>query len=390
MTMRHTIKEISIIFIVCLWCAVLPTSASAIDQEEDNSATQDKVESTLIQEFDFQDINNSLKDIFPGEKIDFKETVQGLIKGDIKFTTALIGRLVKEKIFYEFNYHKESLVHILLIAIIAAVFTNFSSVFQNKQVSEISFYILYLLLITICLSSFQMLIASVEQNLTMLVSFMQVLSPAYFLGVAFASGSASSVAFYNIVLLLIYLVELLILNFLLPLVHILIMVKILNHLSEEDYLSKFAELLETVIAWTLKTLLACVIGLNVIQGLLSPAIDSLKRSALTRGAEAIPGVGDAIGGVAQVVLGTAVLIKNGIGMAGAIICIIICLAPIIQMAVMTLLYKLTAAMIQPISDKRLVNCVGSMGEGCQLLLRVVFTAGVLFLITIAVVTAATT
>lgn len=388
--MRHTIKEISIIFIVCLWCAVLPTSASAIDQEEDNSATQDKVESTLIQEFDFQDINNSLKDIFPGEKIDFKETVQGLIKGDIKFTTALIGRLVKEKIFYEFNYHKESLVHILLIAIIAAVFTNFSSVFQNKQVSEISFYILYLLLITICLSSFQMLIASVEQNLTMLVSFMQVLSPAYFLGVAFASGIASSVAFYNIVLLLIYLVELLILNFLLPLVHILIMVKILNHLSEEDYLSKFAELLETVIAWTLKTLLACVIGLNVIQGLLSPAIDSLKRSALTRGAEAIPGVGDAIGGVAQVVLGTAVLIKNGIGMAGAIICIIICLAPIIQMAVMTLLYKLTAAMIQPISDKRLVNCVGSMGEGCQLLLRVVFTAGVLFLITIAVVTAATT
>lgn len=388
--MRHTIKEISIIFIVCLWCAVLPTSASAIDQEEDNSATQDKVESTLIQEFDFQDINNSLKDIFPGEKIDFKETVQGLIKGDIKFTTALIGRLVKEKIFYEFNYHKESLVHILLIAIIAAVFTNFSSVFQNKQVSEISFYILYLLLITICLSSFQMLIASVEQNLTMLVSFMQVLSPAYFLGVAFASGSASSVAFYNIVLLLIYLVELLILNLLLPLVHILIMVKILNHLSEEDYLSKFAELLETVIAWTLKTLLACVIGLNVIQGLLSPAIDSLKRSALTRGAEAIPGVGDAIGGVAQVVLGTAVLIKNGIGMAGAIICIIICLAPIIQMAVMTLLYKLTAAMIQPISDKRLVNCVGSMGEGCQLLLRVVFTAGVLFLITIAVVTAATT
>lgn len=388
--MRHTIKEISIIFIVCLWCAVLPTSASAIDQEEDNSATQDKVESTLIQEFDFQDINNSLKDIFPGEKIDFKETVQGLIKGDIKFTTALIGRLVKEKIFYEFNYHKESLVHILLIAIIAAVFTNFSSVFQNKQVSEISFYILYLLLITICLSSFQMLIASVEQNLTMLVSFMQVLSPAYFLGVAFASGSASSVAFYNIVLLLIYLVELLILNFLLPLVHILIMVKILNHLSEEDYLSKFVELLETVIAWTLKTLLACVIGLNVIQGLLSPAIDSLKRSALTRGAEAIPGVGDAIGGVAQVVLGTAVLIKNGIGMAGAIICITICLAPIIQMAVMTLLYKLTAAMIQPISDKRLVNCVGSMGEGCQLLLRVVFTAGVLFLITIAVVTAATT
>lgn len=167
-------------------------------------------------------------------------------------------------------------------------------------------------------------------------------------------------------------------------------IRVLNNLSAEEYLSKFAELIEFIVTWTLKTLLAAIIGLNVIQGLISPAIDSLKRGVLTKGVEAIPAIGDALGGTAEIVLGTAVLVKNGIGVTGAIICIAICVIPILQMFVMAFLYKLTSAFIQPVSDKRIVGCVSGMGEGCQILLRVIFTTGMLFLLTIAIVTATTT
>ena len=38
--------------------------------------------------------------------------------------------------------------------------------------------------------------------------------------------------------------------------------------------------------------------------MISPAVDTVKRSAVTRTAEAIPGVGDAIGGVTEVVFKT--------------------------------------------------------------------------------------
>ena len=207
---------------------------------------------------------------------------------------------------------------------------------------------------------------------------------------AIASGSSSSLIFYNIVLFLIYVAETLILRFLLPLVNIYIMVQVMNYLAGEEYLSQFAELLKKLISWILKTLVTCVIGINVIQGMLAPAIDALKRSALTKTAEAIPGIGNAIGGVTDVVLGTAVLIKNGIGMAGAAVLIAICAVPILQMAVMTLLYKLAAALVQPVSDKRITGCIGSVSEGYELLVKVIFSTGVLFLITIAVVTASTT
>lgn len=379
------------IFIVILGCFFSPRTvyATEIRDKDEQTELQKEAEETIWKEFEFSEIEDLLDDIFPEKKTDFQDLIKKMLSGQTEPSLQVIGEMISDQFFYEWKSSKAGMVHILLIVIVAAVFTNFSNVFQNQQISEISFYVLYLLLITIGLNSFRILIVSASENLERLIGFMKVLGPVYFLAVAFAAGSSTSILFYNLVLLLIYLVELVILNFLIPFVQVYIVVKVMNNLSEEDYLSKFAELCETVIAWTLKTLLAGVTGVNIIQGLLSPAIDSLKRSVVGRSAEAIPVVGDAIGGVTEVILGTAVLIKNGIGVAGALVCIGICLVPIIQMAVVTLLYKLIAAMIQPVSDKRIVGCISSIADGSQMLLRIIFTTGVLFLLTIAVVTATT-
>ena len=121
--------------------------------------------------------------------------------------------------------------------------------------------------------------------------------------------------FLYVILFLIYAVEIVVVRFLLPVINVYIMVQVLGNLTGEDFLSEFAGLLQKIVSWILRTLLAGIIGINVVQGLLAPAVDTLRRSALTRTAEALPWVGNAVGGAAEVVLGTAVLIKNGIGMA---------------------------------------------------------------------------
>ena len=291
--------------------------------------------------------------------------------------------------FYALGSCRENLGHILLIAVIAAVFSNFSGVFQSRQISEISFYLLYLLLVALCLNSFQAVLDWVGEGVEALTTFMGAFCPVYFLAVAVAKGSVTAVAFYNLVLFLIYLAQMVIAGFLLPVIHIYFIVQVLNFLSREDYLSKLAGVLHMGVAWALKTVLACVVGLNVIQGLISPAVDSVKRSVLTRGVEAIPGVGDAIGGVTEVALGTAVLVKNGIGVTGAVICVALCVVPLVQIGCIALLYKLAAALIQPVSDQRVAGCIESVGDGCRLLMRVVFTTGLLFLLTIVVAAALT-
>lgn len=356
---------------------------------EDADAVQEEIEDAIMSEFDFDEIEKSLQEMFPEEKIEFRDVVSSLMSGEPEETGRLFIDFLSDMISYEFRYNWHNLVYILLISIAAAVFSNFSGAFRNKQISDISFYVLYMLLITMCLTSFQTASQGVEGRLDSVVEFMRVLCPSYFLAVAFASGGVTSVFFYNVILLLIYVVELVIVRFLLPVIHIYIMVRVLGNLTGEDFLSEFAGLIHKIVTWALRTLLACVVGVNVVQGLLAPAIDTLKRSALTRTAEALPWVGNAMGGAAEIFFGTAVLIKNGIGMAGAVIAVLICIGPIVQMALMALMYKLAAALVQPVSDKRITACISGVSEGYELMVRVIFTVGILFLLTIAVVAVST-
>lgn len=363
--------------------------SSEEDAEEDTGRIQQEVEDALLSEFDFDEIEDSLRRMFPREKISFSEVVSELMSGDIAGVGKIFVEYLSDRIFYEFRYNRENLVYMLLVALTAAVFTNFAGAFQNRQVSEISFYILYMLLITLCLTAFRIATQGLEEQLDSLLDFMRVLCPSYFLAVAFASGSVTSLFFYNVILFLIYAVEIVVVRFLLPVINVYIMVQVLGNLTGEDFLSEFAGLLQKIVSWILRTLLAGIIGINVVQGLLAPAVDTLRRSALTRTAEALPWVGNAVGGAAEVVLGTAVLIKNGIGMAGAIITVLICAVPVLRMLILAFLYRLAAALVQPVSDKRITGCISSVSEGYELLVRVIFTAGVLFLLTIAVVAAST-
>ena len=382
------------LFMIMLVLLVFAIGTKIVSAEEQNDrgedVVQEKVEEAILSEFDFHEIEKSLQEMFPEEKIGFEDVVSSLLSGDPEQTGSLFIDFLSDLIFYEFRYNWHNLVYILFISLAAAVFSNFSGVFQNRQISDISFYVLYMLLITLCLTSFQTAVQGLEGRLDSVAEFMRVLCPSYFLAVAFASGSVTSMFFYNVILFLIYVVELVIVQFLLPVIHIYIMVRVLGNLTGEDFLSEFAGLIQKVVTWVLRSLLACVIGVNVVQGLLAPAIDTLKRSALTRTAEALPWVGNLMGGAAEVFLGTAVLIKNGIGMAGAVIAALICLGPIVQMALMVLMYKLAAALVQPVSDKRITACITGVSEGYELMVRVIFTVGLLFLLTIAVVAVSTT
>lgn len=379
------------LFTILLVLIVFGLGTKIVDAAEDPDmdAVQEDIREALLSEFDFDEIEDSLTQMFPQEKITFGEVVSSLISGDMEETIRMFLQFLADQVSYEFDYNRKNLVYVLLVALTAAVFSSFAGAFKSRQISDISFYVMYMLLITLCLTAFRTSAEGMEERLGYLVDFMRVLCPSYFLAVAFASGSVTSLFFYNVILFLIYIVELVIVRFLLPVVNIYIMVRVLGNLTGEDFLSEFADLIKKVVSWILKTLLVCVISVNVVQGLLAPAIDAVKRSALTRTAEALPWVGNAVGGVAEVVLGTAVLIKNGIGMAGAVISVAICAVPIFQMLIMALMYKLAAALVQPVSDKRITTCISGVSEGYEIMVKVIFTAGLLFMITIAIVAVST-
>lgn len=375
--------------VLCSFCLYTVAYADDTDTSASVSESSSEIRDAILSTFDYGEIDNSLKELFPDAQIKFEDVLSEILSGDLKHSFRLLGTFAKEQCVYLLQMEKKTLIYIVMIAMIAAVMNQFTGILQNRQVAGIGFYIIYLMLIALTITAFDVVLSKVEAGILAVTGFMSVFCPVYFLAVAVAKGSVTSVAFYNLMLFLIYGVELIIGKILLPVVRVYMMIRVLNFLTPEEMFEKFSELMALIVKWTLRTALACVIGVNLIQGMISPAIDTVRRSAVTKGAEAIPGVGNLLGGMTEVAIGTAVLVKNGIGMTGALICIALCTLPLIQIAATELLYKMTAVMIQPVSDDRVIGCVEAVAEGCGLLLQMVFTVGLLFLLTIAIVAALT-
>lgn len=374
-----------VIFVFCAGSMIVEAAPGSSDSSEaSEEELVEQASEALLSEFDFSGIEESLDRMLPQDKVRFEKVVGALITGDLEETGQWFVRFIRDQLFYEFSYNRKAVVYIIMAAFASAVFSNFADAFRNRQISDVSFYVIYMLVITLCITAFHTTISGLEEGIGSLTGFMQVFCPVYFMAVAFASGSTSALFFYNVVLFLIYVAELLIIHILLPAVNIYIMIRVLGNVTDEDFLSELSELIRKAVVWTLRFMVGCVVGINVIQGLLAPAVDTVRRSAVTRTAEAVPWVGDLMGGTAEVLVGTAVLIKNGIGMAGALTAVGLCAAPALQMLVMALLYRLAAAVVQPVSDKRITSCISSVSEGYELLLRVLVTTGALFLLTIAI------
>ncbi|MDF2472417.1 MAG: hypothetical protein K0R21_199 [Anaerocolumna sp.] len=343
------------------------------------------------EDIDYHAIQDVIDDVLQAdETINFEEYVMDLLSGKSDFSFKTIAGDIKDGIMNEIHSNIGTLTGLISIAVIAAVFTNFSHAFQNSQIAETGFYIAYLLLFSILTVSFISAAKLAGNTLSAILEFMKVLIPSYFITVAFASGAAASMVYYQATLFLITFVDALLIHLVIPMINIFLIVSMANNLSKDDMLSKLSELISIVVKWMLKTLLAIVIGVNAIQGLILPVAESIKRSVFIKAAGSIPGVGNVLGSVTESIIGAGVLLKNAVGVAGVVVILIICAVPIIKLVVTVLIYRISCAAVQPISDKRMLNCVTASAEAAGLLLQTVFVGAVLFLLTITIVAATTT
>lgn len=344
----------------------------------------------LYDDINYDDIQEVIDNIMDREDaVDFGDYVGKLMSGEEAFSLSAIGNKLVQSISGEFKAHITTFGRLISIALIAAIFTNLSMAFKYHQVSETGYYVTYLLLFGLLISSFISASHIASTVIREVLDFMKALVPAYFMSVAFCSGSLSSFTFYKVALILITLVDFIIIKVLIPMVNFYLIIVLANNLSKEDMLSKLAGLLELIIKWTLRSLLAAVIGFQAIQGLIVPVADQVKRSTVFKASSALPGVGNAIGSVAETVIGAGILLKNAIGVAGLVVIIVICSIPMVQLTVVTLIYRFSSAALQPISDKRIIECISASAKSAEMLLQCVLVGAILFLLTITIVAIST-
>ena len=144
-----------------------------------------------------------------------------------------------------------------------------------------------------------------------------------------------------------------------------------------------------VVNWGMKAAVTAVLGLSVVQNLINPVKDRMSQGTLAKVTSMIPGVGSAANGVGEVLLGSGLIIKSGIGIAGIIVLLCIGIGPLLKTGIITLLYKIMAAVVEPLSDKRIAGCIRQLSEAAMLYVRVQGYCVLMFFVTIALTVAAT-
>ena len=321
-------------------------------------------------------------------QISFSDLVGQLVNGDIQGVFAHLKDYLPDQLFYEIRSNRIVLVQMAGIVFISAVFTNFSMAFSKTFVAETGFYLTYMVLFSLLLTSFMTVTQMASGLMENMLKFMSALVPVFCLAVTFTGNIQTGMWYQQAMVTGITLTEWLISKFILSMIHMYVLISLVNQLSKENALSKCADLIKTVAGWSLKTVLGVILGLNFIQSLVMPAFDSLKNGWAMRVTSAVPGVGDAMGTAMQTVIGSAVLIKNGIGAAGLIVLAFLFLIPAVKLAVIVLMYQAAQAIVQPVADKRMLTCLHCVAEGVLLILKVQGMVFILFFLSMAMMTAA--
>lgn len=338
-----------------------------------------------LNHYDLNGVQQSFEELFPGFSLDTQQLFSLIMEGEFFRAGSLFLQSVGEGFAGELTGVREVLVSILVIGIVSALFSDFSDLFSGKQVSQVGGYFLYLLLMAVLTRAFisaaELAVSTMENT----VLFVKMFIPTWFLTVGATGSGQSAVFYYQVMLIAVYLVESFLLNILVPLVHCYVVLALLSGIWAEERLALLLELLKKGIVFAQKIALGAITGLSLVQSVILPVADRLKMSALRKVVTAIPGIGNMTDGVTELVIGSAVLIKNSMGIFLLFLLLAACLVPLLKLFVIGGIIKLGAALSGVISDKRISGCADKVGEGCFLLLRCLFTAITLFLIVIAVV-----
>lgn len=391
--MRATRVGACLLFLICLLLGSGIEVKASWQQGQDSSQNDhamSEIELLGIGE-EVKEIENYLRQSLGEGQADFSflSLMKSLLTGQFSQAAYEAGKGMKNSLLNEIEAGGGLLLQVVMIGIVGAVFSNFSSIFRGSHISETGFFVTYLLLFTCLAASFFASLQIAAKVLEQIFSFLRVLMPAYFMAVAFAGGSLSAAALYAVMMAAVTLVSWICKNILLPMVRIDVLLVLAGHVAKEETFTRMTELLEEAVGWILKTLTGLILGFHIIQSMVLPYADSAGQAGIRKLVELIPGVGSGANALTQVVLGSGVLIKNTMGAAAVAVLLILTLVPMAKLAVLMVLYQAAAAVMQPVCDRRVVSCVNGIAKGHKLLLKIVAASLILFILAIALTCAAT-
>lgn len=319
-----------------------------------------------------------------GEDFSFSALWQRMRSGEFSWDLGEFLYSLSGMLFKEVFASGALLGQLLVLAVICLILTNLKDAFGKGEISILSRAVVYLLLITIAIGSFSQVLAYARSSVTQMSDFLLAILPALMTLLAAMGGISSVSILHPAMLFVLSLLLNMMKNIIFPLIYFNAVLRLVGHISPRFNLDKMAGLFKDVALGIMSISLTLFIAFLGLMGVAGATLDGLAvKAAKAASGIFIPIVGRSMADALDSVIGTTLILKNAIGVIGVLIIIVLCALPGVKILAQVLIYRLAAAIIQPLGEEQLSEALYGLSNALLLLFAAVAVSGLFFFFVLA-------
>lgn len=307
-----------------------------------------------------------------------------------QFRTGLSGlfQRIAEFLFKEIYTNINLMIKLLILAIFCAIIKNLQSSFLSEGVGELGFYVCYAVIVTILVISFNTAMNMGRDTIDSMVAFMQATVPLLMTLLVSSGNITSGGIFQPVLIMAVEVVATILKNVFIPLIFLSAVLSIVNNISNKFQISRLTSLLKGMCFWMLAFVLTVFVAIVGVQGSMGAVVDGVTSKTAKLAIGVIPVAGKYLADAAEAVVSCALLIKNAAGVAVMVGIVAICLVPVLKIVALILIYRFVGAIVEPISETRVTNCINDMAGSLSYIMAIVASVAIMFLMSTAAILSA--
>lgn len=310
-----------------------------------------------------------------------EDILDATLSGKSIFQSQDIIDSLKTLLLYEVKSALVIGVEILTVCIIIGLLKNLSGSFGKKGTAEIASLICCIVIVGLAMTSFQDIYQMTLDAVKTITYTMEILLPIL-IAILIAMGQvASGTIMSPLLLTAVTIFQSIIKNVVLPAIFLSTVFSLLNCLTEKDYVNQLSKFLRQASLFVTGIIITLMTGIIAIQGLIAKTSDSLIVGTAKYSLDAfIPIVGGFAADTVELFIRCMGSIKSVVGVFGILMILCLILTPIVKILVISLIYKVTALLVEPVASKKLAAGIADVGSCLIIMGSVLFFASLLFII----------
>lgn len=385
------IKSIMLVLsIIFVFQPIFPVNIYAEEKSVEDKIIEEQTEIDDIKQIEAQLRKYStgdIKEIFP--EFNPQSFIKEAAKGQFTFNLPGILNGILRYLFKEVYLNINILIKLIVIIVFCAILKNLQTSFLSESVGELAFFVCYLIMISILLVSYNSALSLGREIIDSMVAFMHATTPVLITLLVSSGNLTTAGIFQPVMIMIVEVAATLLRNVFIPLIFLSMVLSIIDNISDKVQISRLSGFIKQISTWSLGIILTIFIAVVSLQGAMGAVVDGVtSKTAKFAIGTFIPVVGKTLADAAEAVIGCTLLIKNAAGFAAMVGIILICLAPILKIIAIVTLYRITCVLVEPISEKRITNCINDMANSITFVLGIVAAVAFMFLITITAIVSA--